>query len=109
MTDQGGTLHIRLAAAKLPSAADTGGPPTHALLTVSDTGPGIDPDVQRRLFEPFFTTKARGAQRSRGMGLSVVYAAVKNAGGLIQVHGRPGSGAQFQIWLPFPEESRIAP
>ena len=96
----GGELRVALETARLPTATTGTGPPTHALFTVSDTGSGISPDVQERLFEPFFTTKSRGAQRSRGMGLSVVYAAVNNAGGLIQGHGQAGQGATFQVWLP---------
>ena len=73
---------------------------THALLTVSDTGCGIAPEVRERLFEPFFTTKSLGSRRSRGMGLAVVYAAVKNANGLIEVEGEPGAGTTFRVYLP---------
>ena len=105
---EGGRLRVALEASRLPTAATGTGPATHALLTVSDTGSGIRPDVQERLFEPFFTTKARGSQRSRGMGLSVVYAAVNNAGGLIQVHGQEDKGATFQVWLPFPDRDDAA-
>jgi PAS domain S-box-containing protein len=98
----GGTLYIRLEPSKLPGVVNTEGPPTHALLTVSDTGPGISAEVRQRLFEPFFTTKAGGEKRSRGMGLSVVYAAVKNAGGTIEIDSN-APGATFRIWLPFPD------
>jgi signal transduction histidine kinase len=105
----GGTLMIRIQPGKLPSAADTDGPSTHAMLTVSDTGGGISPDVQERLFEPFFTTKERGQQRSRGMGLAVVYAAVKNAGGIIPAQNSPDGGATFRVWLPLGEPDRVGP
>ncbi len=99
----GGRLRIKIEAGKLATAADASGPPTHAILVVSDTGPGISPEVRERLFEPFFTTKERGPQRSRGMGLAVVYAAVKNAGGVVQADSRPGAGATFKVWLPLAE------
>jgi len=105
---EGGCLRIALRPGKLPAAADTDGPPTHAMLTVADTGCGISTDVQERLFEPFFTTKGRGPKRNRGMGLAVVYAAVKNAGGMIQAWGKPGAGATFQVWLPLAEPEPIA-
>lgn len=100
----GGILRIELQAAKLPGVVNTEGPPTHALLTVADSGPGISADVRQRLFEPFFTTKSGGERRSRGMGLSVVYAAVKNAGGTLEVENAPDSGAIFRVWLPFPDQ-----
>lgn len=102
---EGGTLDVRLHPAKLLTSQNADGPPTHALLTVTDTGDGISDDVRKRLFEPFFTTKTHGREtrRQRGMGLSVVYAAVKNAGGTIDVQGRPGHGATFRLWLPFPQ------
>ncbi len=104
----GGELTIRLEPAKLPEVAAAEGPATHALLTVADTGPGISPEVRERLFEPFFTTKSPGSKRSRGMGLSVVYAAVKNAGGLVDAQANPKGGAVFRVWLPFPERSAIS-
>jgi signal transduction histidine kinase len=100
---EGGVLTISLEPAKLPDAGRAEGPPTHALLTVSDTGAGISEDTRERLFEPFFTTKAQGTKRSRGMGLSVVYAAVKNAGGVVEVQSAEEAGATFRVWLPFPE------
>lgn len=102
----GGDLTIRLEASKLPGTLPAEGPPTHALLTVIDTGVGIPPGVRDRLFEPFFSTKAApGARRTRGLGLSVVYAAVKNAGGLIEVQSALGQGTTMRVWLPFPAQT----
>lgn len=106
---EGGELRIAVQPGKLPSAADTDGPSTHAVLTVADTGCGISPDVQERLFEPFVTTKEHGQRRSRGMGLAVVYAAVKNAGGVIQAWNRPEAGATFCVWLPLAEPDPVGP
>lgn len=101
----GGVLRVFLRGGKLPAAADTDGPQTHAEFIVSDTGPGISPEVQERLFEPLFTTKEPQQRRSRGMGLAVVYAAAKNAGGHVQVRAGVGAGASFHVWLPLASDT----
>jgi PAS domain S-box-containing protein len=70
----------------------------YALLSVRDTGTGMDDEVQARLFEPFFTTKAK--DKGTGLGLSTVYGAVKQAGGALIVESAPGRGTDFSILLP---------
>lgn len=67
-------------------------------LAVRDTGNGIPPEALPHIFEPFFTTKERG--KGTGLGLAVVYAIVKQAGGHIIAESTPGNGAAFRIWLP---------
>jgi two-component system, NtrC family, sensor kinase len=67
-------------------------------IRVSDTGPGIPADVQRRIFEPFFTTKPAG--QGTGLGLSVSYGIVKDHDGDIAVAIEPGRGAVFILTLP---------
>ena len=66
-----------------------------ALVTVSDTGPGIPEEHMNKIFDPFFTTKERGT----GFGLSVVLRIVKTYSGRIHVESEPGQGTTFQVWL----------
>ena len=74
----------------------------YAVLSVSDTGYGIPPEVQRHLFEPFFTTKS--ADQGTGLGLSIVYGIVTSLGGAIDVRSDLGRGATFTIYLPLVTE-----
>lgn len=73
-------------------------PGDYVVLSVSDTGVGMAPEVLARAFAPFFTTKLLG--QGTGLGLSMIYGFVQQSGGYVNLHSEPGQGTQVTIYLP---------
>lgn len=102
---EGGEIHIELENAELVSAR--GGHPAevpegrYVVMSVHDSGPGVDEEIIANIFEPFFTTKEDGS----GLGLSTVYGIIRQSGGHIQLANRPDGGATFSVYLSRVEES----
>ena len=108
----GGKLVIRTSNAELgePSPEEQTPPVpagTYVVLSVSDSGVGIDQATQEHIFEPFFTTKPRG--KGTGLGLATVYGIVRQTGGQISVKSKVGKGTTFRIHLPTTDERAAKP
>ncbi len=109
----GGRLYIRadnrqVDAQRAETLQIKAGP--YVMISVRDTGVGMDEALQQKIFDPFFTTKAVG--RGSGLGLASAYGIIRNHGGTLAVESRSGEGAAFTIYLPAsdrPAESASAP
>lgn len=112
---QGGRLTIHTDSISIDRAFTRlhgfGEPGEYALISISDSGTGIDSKTRERIFEPFFTTK--GVNKGTGLGLSIVYGIIKEHNGYINVYSEPGHGTTFRVYLPLirpagdkPAESR---
>jgi signal transduction histidine kinase/ActR/RegA family two-component response regulator len=99
---EGGRVTIETANAELDEAYAaqhedvTAGP--YVVISVLDTGAGMDAETSSRVFEPFFTTKPQG--KGTGLGLSVVYGIVRQMGGHVRLYSKPGTGTMFRVHFP---------
>lgn len=107
----GGMLTIRTENAVIDrqycETHDWAAPGDHVLLSVADTGCGMDAGTQARIFDPFFTTKGPG--EGTGLGLATVYGIVRQHQGMVQVRSEPGRGTVFEVFLPGVEGRTQAP
>ena len=98
----GGTLSLRMENRVLDKDHTTANleakPGNYVVISVSDTGTGMAPEIQDRIFEPFFTTKEQG--KGTGLGLSTALAIVKSHGGFINCYSEVGKGSVFKVYLP---------
>jgi PAS domain S-box-containing protein len=98
----GGTVTLATANVDLDETLSDGvlgAPPgPYVLITVADTGVGIDEQTRQRVFEPFFTTKP--APEGTGLGLAMVYGIVEGLDGDLRVESKPGAGARFEVYIP---------
>ncbi|MEW5733895.1 MAG: PAS domain S-box protein [Thermodesulfobacteriota bacterium] len=102
-----GRLSIRTENRELVFGVGDDHPPgRYVLLTVSDTGCGLDREAVEHLFEPFYTTKEMG--KGTGLGLATVYGIVQQNNGFIAVESEPGRGTSFVIWLPRASEEEVS-
>jgi len=81
---------------------------TTVMVAISDTGPGIAPEVLKNIFEPFFTTKGNEEKKGTGLGLSITYGLVQKMGGRIEVSSEVGVGTTFIITFPVYSEGSEA-
>jgi len=106
----GGEIHLKLRNTTITAAEalriPDGYPGEFVLLTISDTGSGMPPEVMKKIFEPFYTTKAPG--KGTGLGLATCYGIVKQMGGMISVASELRVGTTFSIYLPKGEISTPA-
>jgi PAS domain S-box-containing protein len=105
MEPKGGQIEIDLAKVLIEEGerSEKVSPGEYVRLSVSDTGPGIDPATQKRIFEPFFTTKPQG--QGTGLGLSVVHGIMATHGGMVEVESQVGEGTRFHLYFPVTYEA----
>lgn len=80
---------------------------SYARIDIEDNGRGIDKEELFKIFDPYFSSKQRGAMKGMGLGLTVVYATLRNHGGYVVVQSEEGKGAQVSLFLPLQFESTV--
>jgi two-component system, cell cycle sensor histidine kinase and response regulator CckA len=109
----GGALHISTSIVSLDDdyckSHLEAKPGAYVMLSVRDTGRGMDKETLTRIFDPFFSTKERGSTRGTGLGLSVVRGIVQQQGGHVTCDSEPGKGTEFKVFFPAIEEPLMPP
>jgi len=98
------TRMVRIGAARTDSGLEKG---EYVLLSVTDTGAGMPPEVRDKVFEPFFTTKPIG--QGTGLGLSMIYGFMRQTGGAVEIETAPGAGTTINLFLPRAEAISVEP
>jgi PAS domain S-box-containing protein len=106
--ERGGTLTIETSERQMsaPGRGRGGRPGLYVVLSVSDSGTGMDEETRARVFEPFFTTKQ--AERGSGLGLAIVHGIVKSSGGMIRLSSEPGAGTSVRLFFPRLDDAAAA-
>jgi signal transduction histidine kinase len=94
----GGVIFVSTRAETVNEGKQTLAPGEYAVISLGDTGPGMDDRIKERIFEPYFTTKDVG--KGTGLGLSIVYGIIERHKGHIEVHTKKGEGTEFMVYLP---------
>jgi signal transduction histidine kinase len=100
------TLNVELTREDGAAGHPERNPGRYVLMTVTDTGHGMDETIRKDIFEPFFTTK--GVGKGTGLGLSTVYGIIRQNGGWIDVWSEVGVGSTFKMYLPRIDASPVA-
>ena len=107
MQEAGGVLEVEVRNAErgMRNAELNLEPGRYLILSVSDTGCGIRPEIVKKIFDPYFTTKEKGV--GTGLGLSVVHGIVMGHGGVVAVKSEPGKGSVFHVYFPLVQEVEL--
>lgn len=104
LKDEKGTLRVTLSHQKRIEE-DNGASVPFVVLSVSDTGQGMDPETKAHIFDPYFTTKGQGRRKGTGLGLATVHGIIEVYKGFIEVESEPGHGSTFSVFIPALEEN----
>ncbi|MDD3814524.1 MAG: ABC transporter substrate-binding protein, partial [Desulfocapsaceae bacterium] len=112
LQDECGTLRVTLSRQEKRAKdgeEDKGAPAPFIVLSVSDTGQGMDPETVSHIFDPYFTSKELGSTKGTGLGLAMVHGIIEGYNGFIEVESEPGHGTTFRVFIPALEKDTSIP